>query len=65
MSKSAIDNNTAGNKQTTTWKIVINPDANQYVGGSKVTDTLQQNANAKTEYSGTGWLSKYMTSKET
>ncbi len=58
MSKSAIDNNTAGNKQTTTWKIVINPDANQYVGGSKVTDTLQQNANAKTEYSGTGLVVK-------
>ena len=56
MSKSGsvgnVDNETK--KQTTNWSITINPDAREYVGGSTVTDTLTQVANAPTIYSGDG-----------
>ena len=56
MSKSGtvgnVDNETK--KQTTNWSITINSDAREYVGGSTVTDTLIQVANAPTIYSGDG-----------
>ena len=41
-------------KQTSTWTIIVNEDANEYVGGSTVTDILKQNDKAPTDYSGGG-----------
>ena len=41
-------------KQTSTWKIIVNEDANEYVGGSTVTDILKKNDKAPTDYSGKG-----------
>ena len=40
-----------------TWTIIVNEDANEYVGGSTVTDILKQNDKAPTDYSGGGLYS--------
>ena len=41
-------------KQTSTWTITVNKDANTYAGGSTITDTLKADKKAPTKYSGEG-----------
>ena len=40
--------------QTITWKIVVNGDAKTCVGGSSITDTIQQNSKVPMKYNGEG-----------
>ena len=60
ISKTVVSNETVleGDTQTNKWKIIVNPDALQYVGGNTVTDTLAPDNKVKMKYSGKGLVVK-------